>query len=56
MREFPRPVCLRRPGCYGPPKMVEAPRRRVTGAQNLQTIRTGHVEPSKLTTRAFIER
>jgi IS1 family transposase len=44
------------PGRYGPPTMVEADRRRVTGVENLGTICTSHVERNNASIRLFIKR
>jgi IS1 family transposase len=44
------------PGRYGPPTMVEADRRRVTGVEDLMTICTSHVERNNASIRLFIKR
>jgi IS1 family transposase len=44
------------PGRYGPPLMVEAKRRRVTGVENLMTIGTSHVERNNGSIRLFVKR
>lgn len=44
------------PGRYGPPVMVEADRRRVTGVEDLMTIGTSHVERNNGSIRLFMKR
>jgi hypothetical protein len=55
IKEFAEPI---QPGRYGPPVMVAAERRQITGLTDIDkfTICTSHVERNNLTIRHFIKR
>ncbi|MGD0388974.1 MAG: hypothetical protein ABSC42_08470 [Tepidisphaeraceae bacterium] len=55
IKEFAEPV---QPGRYGPPVMVAAERRQITGLtdMDLSSICTSHVERNNLTIRTFLRR
>lgn len=44
------------PGRYGPPDVIKAERRRITGIRDLMAICTSHVERNNLSIRTFMRR